>query len=231
MSERAGRYLFILGVMVGVNLFLFVLFPHYVIQQGTTGGKDPAADDFNAFEVLRTDMSRPEEKPPERKKQQEAKQPKKPEAPENVDMPDQTPSHRPQALSIDPMDLKVHPRLDSGIKVAAPAAPRKKEKPSFEGRFSRAEVDTVPMAVAKTQPVYPYTAKRLNLSGRVRVKFLVRANGHVSEVQILSAEPEKIFNKSVIQAVSSWRFKPGKMDGQAVDTWMQTTIIFNINET
>ncbi|MFP4225983.1 MAG: TonB family protein [Desulfobacterales bacterium] len=230
MSEKAGRYLFIIGVMLGVNLFLFVLFPHYVIQQETSGGKDPSTDDFHAFEVLRTEVSRPEEKPPERKKQPEPKQPKKHKVPENVDMPEQTTEHRPKALSIDPIDLKVHPRLDSGIKVAAPAAPRKKEMPSFDGRFSRAEVDTVPMAMAKTQPVYPYTAKRLNLSGKVKVKFLVSANGHVSEVQILSAEPEKIFNKSVIQAVSSWRFKPGKISGQAVDTWMQTTIIFDINE-
>ncbi len=230
MTEKAGRYLFIIGVMLGVNLFLFVLFPHYVIQQGTTSGKDLSKEDFHAFEVLRTDMSRPEEKPPERKKQQEPKQPKKPEAPDNVDMAEQMPDSQPKALSIDPMDLKVHPRLDPGIKVAAPAAPRKKETLSFDGRFSRSEVDSVPMAMVKTPPVYPYTAKRLNLSGKVKVKFLVRANGHVSEVQILSAEPEKIFNKSVIQAVSSWRFKPGKIGGQAVDTWMQTTIIFDINE-
>ncbi|MFP4573325.1 MAG: TonB family protein [Desulfobacterales bacterium] len=230
MAEKAGKYLFIIGVMLGMNLFLFVLFPHYVIQQKTAGVKDPSIEDFHAFEVLRTDLSRPEKKPPEQKKQPETKQPKKHKVPENVDMPEQTTGHRPKALSIDPMDLQIHPRLSSGIKVSAPAAPRKKENPLLNNQYGVGEVDTVPMAMAKTPPVYPYKAKRMNLSGKVSVKFLVGENGHVSEVEILSAEPENVFDKSVIQAVSSWRFKPGKISGQAVDTWMKTTIIFDINE-
>ena len=84
------------------------------------------------------------------------------------------------------------------------------------------------MAVSKTQPAYPYRARRLNLDGEVRVKFLVDDRGHVSDIRILEADPPDIFNSSVIRAVSTWRFVSGRVYGKPVATWVTTTIVFRM---
>ena len=40
MAEKARQYAFVALVLLGVNLFLFVVFPHYIIQQ-QSGEKNP----------------------------------------------------------------------------------------------------------------------------------------------------------------------------------------------
>ncbi len=84
------------------------------------------------------------------------------------------------------------------------------------------------MAVFKMKPIYPYRAKRLNITGKVDVKFLVDEKGYVSSIKILKSIPDGIFDESVRKALASWRFSPGEFDGRAVSTWVVTTIEFDM---
>lgn len=230
MAEKARQYAFVALVLLGVNLFLFVVFPHYIIQQ-QSGEKNPELmEDFGALQVLSTDDPDQEAKASESENQPKPNAPVSDDKPGPIDIPDQVVGPRARIPEIEPMELDTAARAAAGPKISEPLTLSGIRAPSFQGKFDQTEVDTVPMATAKTHPAYPYQAKRLNLSGEVRVKFLVTRDGTVSQVEIISAEPKQIFNKSVIRAVSSWRFRPGKIDGKAVDTWMETSIIFNINE-
>ena len=95
-------------------------------------------------------------------------------------------------------------------------------------RFNSDEVDQQPRGVATMQPVYPYRAKRLNIEGAVRIRFLVNRSGNTDLISILNSQPPGEFDKSVKTTVKRWRFKPAIKDGQPVETWVETTIEFRL---
>ena len=82
--------------------------------------------------------------------------------------------------------------------------------------------------LAKVAPLYPLRARRRGIEGWVTVRFVVNEQGRVDEIDITAAEPEKIFDQSVMQCVSSWRFTPGKVAGVPVKTRVETTIRFEL---
>ncbi|WP_124329516.1 energy transducer TonB [Desulfonema ishimotonii] len=100
---------------------------------------------------------------------------------------------------------------------------------SIPSEFGVGDVDQVPEIVKKVEPMYPYRARRRNIHGEVVVRFLVSAAGHVERPSIVEARPGGVFEKSVLQAVRRWRFKPGYFKGKPVPTWVVLPIRFNLN--
>ena len=41
---------------------------------------------------------------------------------------------------------------------------------------------------------------------------------------------QREFESAAVQAVSKWKFKPGRKGGRAVNTHMQVPIVFTLNE-
>jgi protein TonB len=78
--------------------------------------------------------------------------------------------------------------------------------------------------------VYPFQARKRAIEGRVEIKFLIEAKGQVTHLSILKAEPEGVFDKSVLKAVRRWRFKPGMVEGKPVDTWVVLPLTFKLDE-
>ncbi len=141
--------------------------------------------------------------------------------------------HRPQApskkqLRLEPLphlNFAVNPKLMSGIAVDPPApvaAPIRKI-------YEQGDVDQLPLAIFKLKPPYPFQARRLNISGSVRVKFLVDNMGRISNITILKSTPRGIFDNSVLKTLPSWKFTPGVVAGNKVATWVVTTIEFNLH--
>ena len=129
------------------------------------------------------------------------------------------------------MDLDMDQRLSGGIPVVSPALEADlpaKSMPDFNAVMDQNQVDTIPMPTFKTPPRYPYRAKRMGLEGVVKVKFLVDRDGHVSNVEILSASMPGVFDESVINAVSSWKYSPGELMGKRVATMVTTEVIFKM---
>ena len=94
--------------------------------------------------------------------------------------------------------------------------------------YSMEEIDGPLIPVSQVPPVYPLRARRKGIEGRVKVKFLVTENGAVEQITLLSAEPKNMFEKNVLKAVSTWRFKPGTVDGKIVKTWVLKTLEFKL---
>jgi periplasmic protein TonB len=175
----------------------------------------------NAINFVRM---RPETPPPEKPKQKKIEEKKQEVIKPNLEKPElstQKPDIKPPELSFD-----INPRLQMGMKVAAPAA----IKPiPLQTEFEMGDVDTTPMPTMKLNPVYPYRAKRTHTTGAVDVRFLVDTTGTVRSLEILKAIPPGIFEDSVRQAITRWKFQPGRKDGKTVSTWMVTTINFELN--
>jgi TonB family protein len=72
--------------------------------------------------------------------------------------------------------------------------------------------------VSREQPEFPREAMRAGIeSGSVRVKLTIAANGDVSNVAILAANPPRVFDRSVKASLARWKFNPGS-EGRGYET-------------
>ncbi|MCF3651349.1 energy transducer TonB [Synoicihabitans lomoniglobus] len=91
------------------------------------------------------------------------------------------------------------------------------------------ELDVMPVPRVHTKPVYPFELRRANVTGKALIAFVVGPDGTVTSTEIVEAsEPE--FGEAAATAISSWRFRPGKLKGEAVSTAMRVPMVFNIVE-
>ncbi len=96
------------------------------------------------------------------------------------------------------------------------------------GEFDAAKVDAPPRVLKKTEPVYPDRARSMGICGKVVVRFLVEPDGRVSKPSIVEARPAGYFEKSALDAVCQWRFRPGCLRGHAVSTWVTLPVQFRL---
>jgi protein TonB len=126
--------------------------------------------------------------------------------------------------SLPPLALQT-PAMHAPPQAPAPApAPPTVER----GEYGLDEIDGALVPVSQVPPVYPFRARRKGIEGWVRVQFVVTESGAVEQVRIEAAEPEGLFEKNVLQAVTGWRFRPGTVDGLPVRTRAVTTLEFKL---
>ncbi|MBI9090094.1 MAG: energy transducer TonB [Desulfobacterium sp.] len=219
-KSHGGRSL--AGALV-INLVLFCSLPGLI----SVTRQD---NDVESLNVVNFTRIKPEQHlPPEKPKPKE----KAPEVPKKVVEMTRTKPTRisPQRfkMNLPRMDLDIDPRLTGGIPVVAPL-PQVQPRATidFNGLFDMNDLDTIPIPSFKTNPRYPYRAKRLGLEGEVKIRFRVDKEGTVSDVTIVEATPPEIFDTSVINAVSTWKYTPGELSGRQVETLVTTTILFKL---
>jgi periplasmic protein TonB len=89
------------------------------------------------------------------------------------------------------------------------------------------ELDEPPAARFQAQPVYPHGLRRDGVSGSVVLSFVVDSSGSVRDVAVVrSTHPD--FEAPAIQAVSKWKFRPGRKASRPVNTRMQVPMVFSI---
>ena len=133
--------------------------------------------------------------------------------------PDFTPElARPSLDAPDPTAIRVE--LDPSLLQGGPATG------GFV--FNASDLDTPPRAVVRSNPVYPYKARQRNIEGVVEVRFLVGADGSISNISIISSDPQGLFDDAVMKTIPNWRFRPGVLDGQAVPSWVVTAVEFRL---
>lgn len=99
-----------------------------------------------------------------------------------------------------------------------------------EAGMSLAAVDVKPRIATQVKPEYPEEARRQGLHGRVITRFLVTAEGGVSRLSIVSAQPPHVFDRAVLEAVEKWRFHPAKFQGRDVAAWVMLPIRFDLKQ-
>lgn len=90
------------------------------------------------------------------------------------------------------------------------------------------ETDAIP--VHRPGPAYPHPARMMCLGGTVVLEFTVGVNGRVSNIDVVGAEPEGIFERAAIRAASKWFYLPRCVEGQAVEHQQQTAIDFVLED-
>lgn len=67
-----------------------------------------------------------------------------------------------------------------------------------------------PKPISMDKPAYPVYASKNGISGVVRFRYDVDAQGKVSEMRIIKSVPDHLFDDAVIRAVATWRFEQNK---------------------
>jgi protein TonB len=95
--------------------------------------------------------------------------------------------------------------------------------------FNPDSLDQQPIARVRTPPQYPFEMKRSGTTGEVLVDFIVDDRGEVRNAYVIRGTNRE-FEQAAVQAVSRWKFKPGRKNGRYVNTHMQVPIVFSLND-
>ncbi|MHC4201606.1 MAG: energy transducer TonB [Planctomycetota bacterium] len=106
------------------------------------------------------------------------------------------------------------------------AAPENDRPPVFD----LAEVDRRPRPTVRMKPLYPMRARERGIEGIVRLRFVVGADGSVRDVEVVSSEPEGVFDRAAKAAAARWRFAPAVKDGQPVAARVRTAVRFRLED-
>ena len=68
---------------------------------------------------------------------------------------------------------------------------------------------------SKVSPQYPELARKMNVTGSVKLELVVAANGQVKSVKALGGHPLLI--DAAQSAVKQWRYEPGVEDTEVVE--------------
>ena len=78
------------------------------------------------------------------------------------------------------------------------------------------------------KPDYPSIAKRRQWEGRVVLKVRVLANGTAAAVSVETSSGHEVLDEAALDAVRHWHFVPAQRNGQAVDSWVNVPLNFNL---
>nr|WP_319392598.1 energy transducer TonB [uncultured Desulfobacter sp.] len=203
---------------LALNLVLFSAIPNLMKPQDAATQVGPMIQ-----QIQLTRMRRPTIEPEKKKKTPPPKaQPKKQVAKPRVNR------QITRSLSL---PFEVNPRLPQGpATISVPEVMSTSlDSLSLDTLFDTGDLDQPLTVISRVPPVYPFRAKAKGIEGWVSVEFTVNEQGRVQDIKIIDAEPEKIFDDSVMQCVGAWRFKPGRVNREIVKTRARTRVRFKLN--
>ena len=106
--------------------------------------------------------------------------------------------------------------------------PLKVDEPRDEPMAPEVGHSTKPTVIpsSKAEPKFPQGARQARLGGQVTLSVLVKADGTVGDVRILSEPDARLgLGKAAVAAVKRWRYSPGTYMGNPVDT--SQTVVLN----
>ncbi len=74
--------------------------------------------------------------------------------------------------------------------------------------------EIVRRAKSRVQPVYPELARKMNITGSVKIEVVVAPNGTVKDAKIVGGHP--VLANAALDAVRKWRFEPATVETSGV---------------
>lgn len=104
---------------------------------------------------------------------------------------------------------------------AAPAGTAQAVRIGGNVRPPRKEVDV--------RPLYPEAMRAAGREGVVPIEAIIRRDGTVGSVRVLSAQAHPDFAVAAVDAVRQWRFSPTLLNGQPVEVVVNVSITFSLS--
>ena len=139
----------------------------------------------------------------------------------------------PEVRDVEP--LPEPPRApDTPVSVEDPPlwiAPRPGPPPAPEGPLDEGTPGVkrpVPLP-GRAEPVYPKGPLLAGLDGRVILRAVITEQGDVESIEVVrDARPGLGFDVSAVEAVSTWKYEPGRLDGRPVAVVLTVVVEFTL---
>lgn len=83
-------------------------------------------------------------------------------------------------------------------------------------------------ALSRQQPYYPHSALLFCISGQVKVRFTIDAQGKPNNIRVVESEPKGVFDRATRQTIERWRFTPACREGEPAAREAVQTIEFRL---
>jgi TonB family protein len=82
----------------------------------------------------------------------------------------------------------------------------------LQGQEGQGEI--VRRAKSKVPAVYPELARKMNITGTVKVEVVIAPNGSVKDAKVVGGHP--VLANAALEAVKKWRFEPTALESSGV---------------
>jgi TonB family protein len=119
-----------------------------------------------------------------------------------------------------PIEVRMPPKNEPPPNVALPAA-------ASGGALMQREVTRKAILVFRPEPGYTEKARQKQVSGVVRMKMVLGADGRVRDISLVKILPDGLTERAV-RAARHMLFIPATKDGRRVSQWVTVEYVFNI---
>lgn len=209
------------AVLGGVVLAIFILLALPILESITSTPPD---------DLVLSEASISAPPPPPREIEQEEDKPEEqPPEQEPPKLADEAPP-----LDLSQLELALNPGTggaggfggDFTVNLGAAIKQVSETTEEADGLFSVGDLDQKPRVIAQSSPVVPAALKKLQSDNvTVQVIFVVNQQGRVEEPKVRRSN-NSAFDQVAINCVKSWKFEPGKRNGEPVRFRMMAPITF-----
>ncbi|HHF3068375.1 TPA: energy transducer TonB [Vibrio diabolicus] len=196
-----GRLLLALpaSLLISVSLFSFMA---WMVDKGNQRAPE-------ASEAVRFDMVMVEnEADVQRRQRSVPEQPEPPQAPEPMDLSQADTQMEPMSPMTPVSALGLNTALE-GIAISAP---------NLKGTMGNQQA----LPLYRVDPRYPSKALKRRVEGYVIMRFTIDATGRPKDIEVIEAEPQRMFEREAIRALKKWKYQPKVEDGVSIEQYGQT---------
>jgi len=82
--------------------------------------------------------------------------------------------------------------------------------------YAARELDVYPQPLNRIEPTYPQSALTGEIGGSVTLLLLIDESGRVTDVSVVDASPQDVFDESALQALAATIYSPAQKGGRTV---------------
>jgi periplasmic protein TonB len=90
------------------------------------------------------------------------------------------------------------------------------------------QVDTLPVTLSRTLPIYSVQARQMRIQGTVVLNVLINDKGTVDDVVVAQGVPGGDVNEAAVKAAKQWTYRPATKDGVPVKVWKSEFVTFKL---